>query len=110
VASSGLDAREARRANPEWNVHRSLGAAGRLVRATVGHVEDGQGDLAELAALVEHEALVAEVIDQVALTLLARGASYREIAAALKISRSRVEQRYPGASSRRPGGQPAGLR
>jgi hypothetical protein len=112
VKSTAVDARRARRAAPRWSFENSLGAATRFVRAIVDHVVlDGHGGLAELHALVLLERRVAEAIDEVALHLLEHDdASYREVGAALGISKSAAEKRYPAASSRPPGGQPGALR
>lgn len=88
----------------------SIAAADRFIAAAGDHLTDGHGDLAELAALVEHVRLTNEMIDMAAKALLARNTSYREIGIALGLGRAAVERRYPGAAGRRPGGQPSNLR
>lgn len=63
--------------------------------------------LAELAAVHGLRDVLDEVEDTMARKLLADGLSYREVGAALDLDRSTVARRYPGASSRDAGGQPA---
>jgi len=102
--------RAAQRARSGWTLDGSLGAAERFLRSTTGHVIDGAGDIEELARLAAMQETLAGAIDEAARRLLGWGASYREVGEALGISRQSVERRYPGASSRKPGAQPVGLR
>jgi hypothetical protein len=88
----------------------SLGAADRLIRAAARRTVEGDGGLAELAAAARHLAETGAAINAMARHLLAaEEASYKEIGAALDISAQAAAKRYPGASARRPGGQPSHL-
>jgi len=102
--------RAAQRARSGWTLDGSLGAAERFLRSTTGHVIDGAGDIEELARLAAMRDELDGAMDEAARRLLGWGASYREVGEALGISRQSVERRYPGASSRKPGAQPVGLR
>ena len=115
VASTTVDAsavrRAATRANPNWSLERTMSAVERFVCAIAAHVDDGAGGLAELHAFAELTHQIDGVVDSIARHLLEHDdASYREIGAALGISRQAAVKRYPKTSSRQPGGQPARLR
>jgi len=107
MTSTGVDAKPAREPRSAEDL---MGAIGRLLRAMGRRAADGELGLVELAAIVELETELAELRNRVARRLLADDFSHREIGVALGVSRQAVERRYPGAASRRPGGQPGPLR
>ena len=77
-----------------------------MIRSAGRRIVAGDGDLAELAALFDLIAVINETVDVVAAHLLANDNSRREVGAALGgMSPQAVGKRYPGASSRPPGGQ-----
>ena len=89
----------------------SIAAIDRLIVAQARRAREGDGGLAELAALAALESVLAAAIDDVATYLLEHDdASYREVGIALGIGKPGALKRYPGASARPPGGQRADLR
>jgi hypothetical protein len=115
VASTRDDASRERRSiarkNPDWSLEGTISAVSRFVCSIVGHVDDGAGSLADLYALVRLRDRLDQAIDTAARHLLEHDdASYREVGAALGMTRQAAASRYPSSSSRRPGGQPSRLR
>jgi hypothetical protein len=99
------------RERKRWSMLESIAAVHRLIVAQERRARDGEGGLAELAALAALERVLGDTIGAVAIHLLEHDeASYKEIGIALDLTKQGALKRYPGASSRPVGGRPARLR
>jgi hypothetical protein len=93
------------------SVLHSLAGAASIIRAGGRRIADGDGDLAQLAALYALRAEIDAAVDTAARHLLADAeASRREIGSALGMTPQAVGKRWPGVSARPRGGQEARLR
>ena len=106
VASTEVDATPKGRERDGWSMLGTIRGARGMVRSFARNTTDGLGGLAELAAMAQLRDELEAAIDACALHLLAEDdASYREIGIALNITPQAAAKRFPGASTRPPGGQ-----
>ena len=100
-----------KRRNRRRTPYETIDGARSILRTAARRITDeGDGGLETLENLAELERDVRTMIDGLALDMLSKGHSYREVGNVLGISRQSVERRYPNGSVRPVGGVPVAAR